>query len=150
MKVASYDIVFQEIPEEVTLALNISQCPCHCQGCHSPHLSDDIGEPLTTELLENLLTRYDAAVTCVCIMGGDAMPEEVNSWLAYIHSLGKKAAWYSGRETKAPEVDDHHLDFLKLGPYIEEKGGLKQPTTNQRLYRRVDNQWIDITSLFWK
>jgi len=150
MKVASFDIVFQEIPEEVTLALNISQCPCHCKGCHSPHLAEDTGEPLTTELLETLLTRYDAAVTCVCIMGGDAAPEEVNSWLAYIHSLGKKSAWYSGRETKAPEVDDQHLDFLKLGPYIEEKGGLKQPTTNQRLYRRVDNQWIDITSLFWK
>ena len=66
MKVASYDIVFQEIPEEVTLALNISQCPCHCQGCHSPHLAEDIGEQLTTELLQNLLDRYRSAVTCVC------------------------------------------------------------------------------------
>ena len=150
MKVASYDIVFQEIPEEVTLALNISQCPCHCQGCHSPHLAEDIGEQLTTELLQNLLDRYRSAVTCVCIMGGDAMPEEVNEWLAYIHGLGKKTGWYSGRDTKAPEVENDNLDYLKIGAYIEEKGGLKQPTTNQRLYRRSDNDWEDITSVFWK
>ena len=150
MKVASYDIVFQEIPEEVTLALNISQCPCHCQGCHSPHLAEDIGEQLTTELLQNLLDRYRSAVTCVCIMGGDAMPYEVNEWLAYIHGLGKKTGWYSGRDTKAPEVADDNLDYLKIGSYIEEKGGLKQPTTNQRLYRRSDNDWEDITSVFWK
>lgn len=150
MKVASYDIVFQEIPDEVTLALNISRCPCHCPGCHSPHLAEDIGEPLTTSLLESLLARYGSAVTCVCIMGGDAAPDEVNAWLGYIHGLGKKTGWYSGRETKAREVEDASLDYLKLGPYIEEKGGLRQPGTNQRLYRRTDNEWVDITSVFWK
>ena len=175
MKVASYDIVFQEIPREVTLALNISQCPCHCPNCHSPHLAEDIGEVLTEDLLNGLLARYGAGITCICLMGGDAFPQEINYWLWRIHTMGKKAAWYSGREQKAPEVELHNLDFLKLGPYKEECGALKHPTTNQRLYRirpssesakksEAENEpndstslpsieeyiWEDITSTFWR
>ena len=57
LKVASFDIVFQEIPGEVTLALNLSGCPCHCPGCHSQHLWEDIGEELNAELLDGLLDR---------------------------------------------------------------------------------------------
>ena len=44
LKYAGYDIVFQEIPDEVTLALNLSGCPNGCPGCHSPHLQRDEGE----------------------------------------------------------------------------------------------------------
>ena len=159
MKIASYDIVFQEIPDEVTLALNISQCPCHCVGCHSPHLADDIGEELTENLLDGLVQTYGKGITCVCMMGGDAAPCEVDRWLAYIHTLGLKTAWYSGREQKSVQVKDEHLDYLKLGPYIEEKGALREPTTNQRLYRRKQvtaanasgqDEWDDLTPHFWK
>ncbi|SHF88735.1 hypothetical protein SAMN05444364_11530 [Prevotella scopos JCM 17725] len=32
------DIVFQEFPDEVTLAINISGCPCRCPACHSQFL----------------------------------------------------------------------------------------------------------------
>ena len=28
----NYDIVCQEIPDEITLAINITGCPNHCQG----------------------------------------------------------------------------------------------------------------------
>ena len=58
LKVASFDIVFQEIPGEVTLALNLSNCPCHCPGCHSPHLWEDTGEELNESLLDDLIARY--------------------------------------------------------------------------------------------
>ena len=157
MKVASFDIVFQEIPGEVTLALNLSNCPCHCPGCHSPHLADDIGEPLNEDLLNGLLARYGAMITCVAFMGGDAEPEEVDRWAEYIKDSGLKTAWYSGRPTY-PNTPKNQIipntpnpfDYVKLGPYIESLGGLKSPTTNQRLYKRVGNEWQDITSSFWK
>lgn len=42
-KYVDYDIVFQEVPGEVSLALNISNCPFKCEGCHSPHLRENIG-----------------------------------------------------------------------------------------------------------
>ena len=155
LKVASFDIVFQEIPGEVTLALNLSNCPCHCPGCHSPHLAEDIGEPVTEELLDSLIWRYKGLFTCVAFMGGDAEPEEVAKWANYIHQLPitnhqsvLRTAWYSGR-TSYPR-NPRALDYVKLGPYIESLGGLKSPTTNQRLYKREDDSWIDITSVFWK
>ena len=30
----NFDIVFAEIPDEVTLAINITGCPYRCPGCH--------------------------------------------------------------------------------------------------------------------
>ena len=146
MKVASFDIVFQEIPGEVTLALNLSNCPCHCPGCHSQHLAQDIGEPVTAELLDSLTGRYKGLITCVAFMGGDADPEEVAKWAKYVRPL--KTAWYSGR-MNMPK-DNKVFDYVKLGPYIESLGGLKSPTTNQRLYKREGNSWVDITNSFWR
>ena len=178
LKVASFDIVFQEIPGEVTLALNLSNCPCHCQGCHSPHLAEDIGEELNEELLDDLIGRYRGLITCVAFMGGDAAPDEVLRWAEYVKSQQLtarsdlqqlKTAWYSGRPalpdslTAKRSYSDNGItalavlqhsgltyDYVKLGPYIESLGGLKSPTTNQRLYKRVGDQWQDITSVFWK
>ena len=146
MKVASFDIVFQEIPGEVTLALNLSNCPCHCPGCHSQHLAEDIGEPVTEDLLDSLTGRYKGLITCVAFMGGDADPEEVVRWAEYVRPL--KTAWYSGR-MNMPK-NEKAFDYVKLGPYIESLGGLKSPTTNQRFYKREGDTWIDITSVFQK
>ena len=146
LKVASFDIVFQEIPGEVTLALNLSNCPCHCPGCHSQHLAQDIGEPLNEELMDGLIARYGAMITCVAFMGGDADPEEVALWAHYVRPL--KTAWYSGR-MNMPQ-DEKAFDYVKLGPYIESLGGLKSPDTNQRFYKREEDTWTDITSVFQK
>ena len=155
MKVASFDIVFQEIPGEVTLALNLSNCPCHCPGCHSPHLAEDIGEVLDEALLDDLIGRYKGLITCVAFMGGDAEPMNVIRLANYIHELRikneelrLKTAWYSGR-TNMPQ-DEKAFDYVKLGPYIEALGGLKSEKTNQRLYKRVGDEWEDITNSFWK
>ena len=163
LKVASFDIVFQEIPGEVTLALNLSNCPCHCPGCHSQHLAEDIGEPLTEELLGGLIDRYGAMITCVAFMGGDAEPEEVARLAEWVknhqspmtnHQL--KTAWYSGRQQAPFPLGEGRgeascpFDFVKLGPYIESLGGLKSPTTNQRFYKRTPDGWVDDTVRFQK
>lgn len=178
LKVASFDIVFQEIPGEVTLALNLSNCPCHCPGCHSKHLAEDIGEVLDEALMDGLLARYKGLITCVAFMGGDAAPDEVLRWAEYVKSQQLtarsdlqqlKTAWYSGRPalpdslTAKRSYSDNGLtalavlqrsgltyDYVKLGPYIESLGGLKSETTNQRFYKRVGEEWSDITSVFRK
>ena len=51
----NFDIVFAEIPDEVTLAINITGCPYRCEGCHSPHLREDRGERLDADALAALL-----------------------------------------------------------------------------------------------
>ena len=145
LKVASYDIVFQEIPGEVTLALNLSGCPCHCPGCHSQHLWEDVGEELNEGLLDALVAKYQGLITCVAFMGGDQAPEEVAELAKH---LSLKSAWYSGR-MNLPAVDGA-FDYVKIGPYIESLGGLKSPTTNQRFYKRTPDGWVDDTARFQK
>ena len=156
MKVASFEIVFQEVPNEVSLALNISGCPNRCKGCHSPHLWEDTGEELTTDLLDGLLERYGVGITCVCFMGGDQDPAYVAELAAFVRARGCKTAWYSGRECNLAAGENPFnfqlstFNFIKTGPYIESLGGLKSPTTNQRFYRLDGDNWIDETYLFAK
>ena len=77
MKYVDTKIVFQELPNEITLAINISGCPCACIGCHSSYLSQDIGESLTKEALQQLI-RKNKGITAILFMGGDANPAYIN------------------------------------------------------------------------
>ncbi len=153
LKYVNTGIVFQEIPDEVTLAINISNCPCHCPGCHSHYLWEDIGLPLNTDAIDDFLAEYGNDITCVSFMGGDSDPKAVNLLAQYIHGEYPtfKVAWYSGRLRIPSIVNQTDFDYIKVGPYIKHLGALKSPTTNQRLYRRLeDNTFEDITSRFWK
>jgi anaerobic ribonucleoside-triphosphate reductase activating protein len=136
LKCYSYDIVCQEIPDEISLAVNISCCPNRCPGCHSPWLWEEAGEEMTEDMLTSLISGYSAAITCFCFMGGDAEPSEVEKISRWIKSRWPhiKTAWYSGRAELPEGFDVKVLDYLKLGPYIEELGGLKSPNTNQIFY----------------
>ena len=40
------------------------------------------------------------------------------------------------------------LDYYKVGPYIPEFGPMDKISTNQHLYKKQNNQWIDITYRF--
>ena len=84
LKYVNTGVVFQEIPDEVTLAINISNCPCRCPGCHSHYLWDDIGMPLTDNAIDSMIRQYGNEITCVCFMGGDADPDEVARLADYI------------------------------------------------------------------
>lgn len=150
LKVYNYDIVFQEIPDEVTLALNISNCPNRCEGCHSPWLWEDKGEPITDALLDQLVQQYASALTCVCFMGGDADPEAVEHYAAYLkkHYPNMKTAWYSGMETLPESTNIHCFDYIKTGAYKAELGGLKSPNTNQRLYRITETGSPQLISMY--
>ena len=48
LKYTTHDIVFQEFPDEVTLAVNLSRCPNACPGCHSAALQGDFDAKTTT------------------------------------------------------------------------------------------------------
>ena len=125
-------IVFSEIPDEITLALNISNCPIHCEGCHSKYLWEDIGTELTSEVLEDLIDKHDG-ITCVCFMGGDNNPEEILRLSKIVKARGLKTAWFSGRSNFVVG-----FDYLKLGPYKKELGPLTAPGTNQLLFKCED------------
>lgn len=80
-------------------------------------------------------------------------PEGVASLSRYVRGRypGMKTGWYSGRSRTREQAVLDAFDYVKLGPYVETLGGLKQATTNQRLYKRHDDGRLeDITSRFWR
>lgn len=182
IKYVDTKVVFQEIPDETTLAINISNCPCHCKGCHSSYLAEDIGKELLLgdeasgkERASSLfgLIAQNKGITCVAFMGGDSDPRTINELAKRIKWVNDnvkpfvknvltketkwspiKVAWYSGRQELSPDIDLRNFDYIKLGPYIEEKGPLSSRTTNQVMLQ-IDNSYgksivKDITSRFWK
>ena len=127
-------VVFQEVPDEITLAINISNCPCHCEGCHSPYLAEDTGVDLTIEELTRLGTETEG-ITCICFMGGDSDPKRINRLAKWVvEELDLKAAWYSGRQYIPDEIDVANFNYIKIGPYVPKLGGLDKDTTNQIMY----------------
>lgn len=155
LKYVDSKVVFAEIPDEITLAINISNCPCHCEGCHSPYLADDIGEPLDLQHLTDLIDS-SRGISCVCIMGGDANPSEVDDIAQDIKEYYPelKVAWYSGRQEISKEIELENFNYIKLGPYIKDKGPLNCRTTNQVMLEidviqgKVFKK--DITAKFWR
>lgn len=151
LKYYNYDIVFQEIPNEVTLAVNITNCPNRCKGCHSPHLQKDIGEELNEERIILLMEKYASAITCFCFMGGDAEPQRVAGLANFmrLHYPAIKVAWYSGCAKLPDGFDRRAFQYIKLGGYVEESGTLKSETSNQHLFEiQQDGYMKDVSYLF--
>lgn len=151
LKYVDAKVVFAEVPDEVTLAINISNCPCQCKGCHSSYLAQDIGTELTFNEIRKLVKK-NSGVSCIALMGGDAEPDKVNTLASFItnHYNSIKVAWYSGRQELSDSIDLFNFDYIKLGPYKEEFGPLNSRTTNQRFYKVSGRELVDITSKFWK
>ena len=134
-------MIFEEIPSEISLGINISNCPYSCKGCHSPELQQDIGEHLTkdelTRLIQNEKIGEKYLISCVLFMGGD-QHSELLYLLKLVKEFDLKAALYTGSD----DVDirlKKQLDYLKTGLYVEELGSLKSVNTNQKLVQFVDN-----------
>lgn len=146
LKYVNTAVTFAEFPDEISLLINISGCPCHCEGCHSSYLAEDIGEPLDYIAITKLIINSNKGITCVGLMGGDSDPEWINNLAEFIKTSSElKVGWYSGRNYLPSKIDIRFFDYIKLGPYIKEYGGLQSPNTNQHLYQieKIDNKYID-------
>ena len=149
MKYTDTLVGFREVPDEISLCINISNCPHSCRHCHSPELQKDIGKDLTPAELEGLIDS-NKGITCVCLLGGDIAPTDISVLGKLIKDKGLKSAWYSGNERLDYRVSTDNFDYIKLGPYIEEFGPLNNKTTNQHFYQVTNNELEDITFRFWK
>ena len=155
LKYTDTKVVFAEVPDEITLAINISGCPCNCENCHSPYLAENIGERLDFDSL-NKIINDNIGVTCISFMGGDASPNDVNSLAKFIRDKYPelKIAWYSGRQELSKDINLQNFDYIKLGPYIKDKGPINCKTTNQVLLEIEVVQGKvftkDITAKFWE
>ena len=157
MKYLNTMIGFREFPDEISLLINITGCCWHCPGCHSPELWENIGNILDVGTLKSLI-KSNKGISCVGFMGGN--PEEVNAFATVIKkNYNLKVGWYWGGNDIPKEINTQWFDYIKIGPYIKELGGLDNPNTNQRFYmkgyllNKIDannNMLYDKTDIFWK
>ena len=90
-------VCFSEIPDEISLCINMSLCPHRCSGCHSQYLQTDCGKELTIEVVEDLINKNDG-ITCILFLGGDADKVSLINLAKYIKSNYSSllVGWYSG------------------------------------------------------
>ena len=151
-------ITTQDVPDEITLAISLSGCPLHCKGCHSSFTwKPDFGEILTDDKLEHLIVK-NKYISCVLFYGGEWKLNRLLEMIAIVKKHSLKVCLYTGltmeevREQKAELLNV--LDYIKVGRWMAELGGLNKKTTNQRLYR-IDRQGdkvelVDITNKFYQ
>jgi anaerobic ribonucleoside-triphosphate reductase activating protein len=144
-------VVFREVPEEITLSINITNCPIRCKDCHSKHLWENVGSDLTITKLNHLITE-NKGITCICFMGGDSDTNYLNNLAKYIKSnYNIKVGWYSGQDTIDNMINLEYFDYIKIGHFNGKP--LNDKDTNQILYRidKLDNKWelVDITNKLW-
>lgn len=152
LKYLNTQVTFAEVPDEITLCINITGCKNGCKNCHSSYLAQDIGKPLNKSSLSELI-EGNKGVSCVSFMGGDSDDIHIVALASWVKThTHLKVAWYSGRQELAGIVARQlqWFDFIKLGPYKEEFGPLNSRTTNQRFYKVSGKELVDITNKFWK
>ena len=149
------NVVLEEIPDRLTLAIDISNCTGLCEGCHSPFLRRDVGVELTPEAIDSL-TAGNFGINCFLFLGeGNAPPALMSAANSVRRAYPSLAlGLYSGRESVEEDVWEL-FDYVKIGPFRPSCGPLNKTTTNQRLYRILHNAdgtrtVDDITARFWR
>jgi len=139
------NVVLEEIPDKLTLAVEISNCRGNCEGCHSPWLKNDVGEELTPEAIDRLISD-NFGINCFLFLGEGNDPEALLRLALHLKTAhpGLETGLYSGRTEVEQDLKDA-FDYVKVGPYIEKLGPLNKKSTNQRLYHHGE----DITHRFW-
>lgn len=151
LKYHTIDISCRAIPQEVSLIFNITGCTIKCPGCNEKTLWKDKGTPLTFNEVRSILANYNNAISCVCFMGGEHEPQEINNLARFVKHLYPclNTAWYSGLDKISPEIEYCNFNYLKIGSYQAYKGALGTPDTNQRVFLVTEDcNLIDITEKY--
>ena len=162
----SYPVVqkgetFNLVPNKLACYVEMGGCLQKCKGCHSEYLSiplaKDLWTPIST-LVAYAKHEQKLGADCIVIMGGTHnRGMDIKSLIVLIKALSEvlPVCVYSGLPGKAlihaTLIDVKELSYLKGGNYVESKGGLDNPKTNQMFWKRqADKSWLDITKEFQK
>lgn len=143
MRYLSYNIVFQEVPDEISLAFQITGCRLVCKGCHSKELwNPKSGDILTDDIYYSLLNKYNGMISCVLFFGGEWHEEELIRKLKIAHSEGLHTCLYTGEDGVSTRIKEN-LDYIKVGRWITELGPLSSTTTNQKFIKIKTNEVLN-------
>ncbi len=136
-------ITTQDVLDEIALAISLSGCPLRCKNCHNAFTwNPRFGVLLTDELLEELIAK-NKYISCVLFYGGEWQLERLLELISIVKKHGLSVCLYTGLMLEEIKLSKKELlsvlDYIKVGRYIEEKGGLNKKGTNQRFYRILNN-----------
>ncbi len=135
-----FQIVFQEVPGEISLCFSISGCSLQCNGCHSPFLwKEGNGSLLTKKQFEVFLEQYSNLATCVLFMGGERHKEEIICMLKLANNKEYQTCLYTGEEHISENILNE-LTWIKTGKWKQSLGGLSSTTTNQKFIEVKTNK----------
>jgi anaerobic ribonucleoside-triphosphate reductase activating protein len=123
------DVVFQEVPNEISLTIRFTGCPLQCKGCHSENSKSAQGTYLSMDKFIELLNKHESRVSCVLFMGGEWYAD-LHKYIQVANEMNFKTCLYTGLNNVHPKLVEQ-LTYLKTGPWIESRGGLDNENTNQ-------------------
>ena len=124
-------VVFQEVPNEISLCFSITGCKVGCKGCHSTELwQEKNGIALSNQSFIQWLKKYQGLISCVVFFGGEWQSSALIEKLLIAKNFGLKTCLYSGEKHISLNISQR-LDFLKTGAWQPNLGGLDSITTNQ-------------------
>jgi anaerobic ribonucleoside-triphosphate reductase activating protein len=143
MNYSDIEIVFQEVPGEISICFTITGCKFQCKGCHSPHLwKEENGKELTLNKYLEILDKYNGFASCVLFMGGEWFLRELIKYLKIAKKKGFKTCLYTG-EAKVDQKLLSELTWLKTEPWIQNLGGLESEFTNQKFIEIKTNKILN-------
>ncbi len=161
LKYFDYSVTFAEFPDEISLCVNISNCPNKCEKCSESWLAQDIGMVLDEDSILELIEK-NPGITLFGFMGGDNDPEGRVRLSKFIkNKFGIKTGVYSGSNSIYLSGIET-FDYYKYGKWIypfDENGALISNRqcgpicyigTNQKMFEIIDGKMIDITYRFQK
>jgi len=136
-------VVFQEVPNEISLCFSITGCKVGCKGCHSTELWDDNnGFELTNLKFIQWLNKYKNLISCVVFFGGEWQANSLIEKLMIANNFGLKTCLYSGRDHLDINISQH-LTYLKTGDWQAQLGGLESTKTNQVFRNMISGEKLN-------
>lgn len=149
LKVSSICTGFLEVPSNISINIYVQGCKIKCKDCHTPELQNfKNGIILTTDDVSTIVNTHDMS-KWVCWLGGEPV-DQIYSVIEFSKIFKEKhnlnIALYTGYLFEDLTTFDilKYVDLIKDGPFIKERGPVTSPTTNQRVFLKLNNIWKQI------
>ena len=136
-----------------TLEIYLGGCLGHCENCHNPELKNFVGDPLTQEIYQGVLTKIQAdpdLIKNIWILGGEPLDSDHDELFDFLDQLNRDVTvpiwlWTRYELEQIPQKIIDCCIYIKTGPYLENLKtdnnihyGIKLATSNQKIWRRPD------------
>lgn len=134
-----------------TLEIYLGGCLGHCENCHNPELKNFVGDPLTQEIYQGVLTKIQAdpdLIKNIWILGGEPLDSDHDELFDFLNQLNRDVTvpiwlWTRYELEQIPQKIVDCCTYIKTGPYLENLKtdnnihyGIKLATSNQKIWRR--------------